>query len=73
MLPREFLIVQPWGRAPRQFLDARVVSSHRTAAAAYAALDAMAEPMAETGVAPWAVELAVVDEARRPVPRPGPL
>ena len=61
-----FSVVRAFAYGPRGRRHAVVLSTHATAAEAFAALDRLAR---EPG-APAPVDCYVVDEARDPVPRP---
>ena len=63
----KFFVVQPYGRDKGR--DAAVIYEARTAAEAFAEIDRLAEQMSRTGAPSDAIELLVVDEARRIVPR----
>lgn len=64
-----FHIVQPYG-PPGDFTKATRVASLPNAEAAWEYLDSLRARMAATEVPLDSVELVVVDDARRPVPRP---
>jgi len=63
-----FRVVQPWG--PDKGRQSTVQSEHKTVAEAFAALDVVATDMEQSGVPGDAIELVVVDEHGRVVPRP---
>jgi hypothetical protein len=63
-----FRVVQPWG--PDKGRQGTVQSEHKTVAEAFAALDSVATEMEQSGVPGDAIELVVVDEHGRVVPRP---
>ena len=63
-----FHLIRPWGRAT--YRQATVVSTHQTQQDAYAALDRIADTLGRDQAGELAGDL-VVDEERRPVPRPG--
>lgn len=67
MVKREYRVVQPWGNDRAR--ESTEISSHPSADAAFAAIDRAAEQMARTGVRTDAVELIVIDEQFRIVPR----
>ena len=64
-----FRVVQPWG--PDKGRQGTVQSEHNTIAEAFAALDSIATEMVQAGAPGDAIELVVVDELGRVVPRPG--
>jgi hypothetical protein len=64
-----FHIVQPYG-PPRDYTKAAVVASLPNADSAWEYLDSLRLRMAATGAPLDSVELVVVDDSRRPVPRP---
>ena len=67
-----FRIVQPYG--PDKARQSTVICEHATAAAAFAAIDRLAEEMVRKGTPITmiaAIELIVVDAADRIVRRPG--
>jgi len=64
----KFRVVQPWG--PDKGRQSTVQSEHKTVAEAFAALDVVATDMEQSGVPGDAIELVVVDEHGRVVPRP---
>ena len=64
----KFRVVQPWG--PDKGRQGTVQSEHKTVAEAFAALDSVATEMEQSGVPGDAIELVVVDEHGRVVPRP---
>lgn len=61
-----YFLVQPWGRRPREHT---LLGEYPTVEAAFAALDAMAEKIAATGGQPDSVEIVVVDDHGKRVPR----
>ena len=67
--PCGFSVVQPWGRDRAR--QATTISTHRTAAEAFAQIDHLAERIARTCDRPDAVELILVDEHGTEVQRPG--
>ena len=68
-MPRPgFSVVPPWGR--NRAREATTISTHRTAAEAFAQIDHLAERIARTGDRPDAVELIVVDEHGTEMQRP---
>jgi hypothetical protein len=68
-MARSFKVVQPWGRDRGR--EATIISEHASALEAFAALDALAERMAQTGAQSDAIALLVVDVAGNQVARPG--
>ena len=62
-----FYVVQPWGRD--RYRQATVVGIHETVDAVYADLDCYADAIARDTTGEPMV-FYVVDEERRPVPRP---
>jgi hypothetical protein len=66
--PVTFRVVQPWG--PDKGRQGTVQSEHTTVDEAFAALDRVATDMAQSGIPGDAIELVVVDEHGRVVPRP---
>ncbi len=64
-----FKVVQPWGN--RVAHEATVLSEHPTVTEAFAAIDALAARMQETGAPSDAVHLVVLNSAGRIVYRPG--
>ena len=67
--PCSSTFVQPWGRDT--YREATVVSVHETVEDAYAELDRIADSLEGNAVPEGKLEIYVVDEQRRPVPRPG--
>ncbi len=63
----KFFVVQPYGRDKGR--DSTIIYEAGTVAAAFAEIDRLAEQMKRTGARSDAIELLVVDEARRIVPR----
>jgi hypothetical protein len=63
-----FRVVHPWGRDRAR--ESTVVSTHATAAEAFAEIDRVAEHMVSTGDRSDAVELIVVDANGNIVERP---
>ena len=59
---------QPWGRD--KYREATVVSVHETLSDAYAELDRLADTLERRAVPEGDLKIYVVDEQRRPVPRP---
>ena len=65
----KYRVMHPWG--PDKGRQATLQSEHATIAEAFAAIDAIRAQMARTGAPTDAIELIVVDEDGRQVPRPG--
>jgi hypothetical protein len=65
----KYRVVQPWG--PDRGRQASIQSEHATLAEAFAAIDALSGQMVRTGAPSDAIELIVVDDDGRQVPRPG--
>ena len=64
-----YRVMQPWG--PDRARQATVVSEHRTAAAAFRAIERLAEELARSGAQLEQFELIVVDAEGRILARPG--
>lgn len=64
-----FHVVQPYGRNGN-YSEATVVASLPTAEAAWEYLDSLWARMAAKNIQPGTVELLVVDDGRRLIPRP---
>ena len=62
-----FHVVQPWGRDKAR--ESTILSNHATAEAAFAEIDRLAEERASRGAPSDDIELLVVDQERRIVPR----
>lgn len=63
----KFFVVQPYGR--HKAIESTVVAEVATADEAFAEIDRLAERMQRTGAPSDYIELIVVDEQRRIVPR----
>lgn len=68
MTKGEYRVVQPWGNDRAR--QATLVSSHLTAAAAFAEIDRISTQMVRTGSPSDSIELIVVDQDDRILRRP---
>ena len=68
-----FYVIQPWQQDPRRKYEhaGQTLSEHRTVTEAYAALDAIYDRLHHEGLPLDTLEVYVVGEDTRPVPRPG--